>query len=356
MKETRKHTKHVPRSGGIFDDRTTVLIVLGSLAALTVFALKGTTYDQFVAANAFVFALLGLSLGLAWGHGGLWILGQAGFFGIGAYAYAIAGEQGIGSPWVQLLIAVTVSMCVAALIAVTLMRRLHGLYLALATMILVFVAQDAASSWTAFTGGSNGLASIEPLSLHIGHVGFTMFDPVTAVVVCAGVLLAIYLALLVWISSRFGAVVAAAREDAELATVLGYRVDVYRGLTLIVSGGIAGVAGVLYAIVQQGVFPDAVGFTRSAEAVVWLLIGGTHFLAGPLVGALLLTIVQDRLSSSLQEQWLLVQGIAIMVAALWLRNGLLGVVQSARSLTLWRNHRPRRRGGALARGDRETVA
>lgn len=328
-------TTRAIRAVAIRDGGVAATLVLAGTGVLLAMAWTGSAFEQTFVTQTFVFALYGLSLGLVWGYGGMWVFGQALFFGLGAYSYANADAHVFGGTFIHLAIGVLGPVALATIIALTLVRRLSGIYFALATMILVFLAQDVVVSLTGLTGGANGFTGIAPLSVEVGPIVFTTIETSSALLLTAVVLLATYFVLLSLVRSRFGSVLVMIREDELLARSMGYRTALYRGVTFVLAAGVAGLAGVLYSITEGSVFPEQAGFALSAQAVLWLVVGGQGSLAGPVVGAFVFLYLQNELSSKLEERWLLIQGVLLIAAALWLRVGLLGLAERA-SRTLLR--------------------
>jgi ABC-type branched-subunit amino acid transport system permease subunit len=196
----------------------------------------------------------------------------------------------------------------------------------LITLALVFVLEELTRS-AAFTGGSNGLTGVSPLFIGLGPLTIDMGDPRQAVLVSAALVVVVYLALRALTATRFGAAVVLVREDETLARSMGYRPAALRGSVLVLSSAIAGLGGVLLASSDGGVFADDIGFNLSAQAVVWLLLGGSGSLAGAIVGVCVLEYVRIELGTSLADHWLLAQGALLVAVARFMPRGLVGVIE-----------------------------
>ncbi|MGF1624747.1 MAG: branched-chain amino acid ABC transporter permease, partial [Alphaproteobacteria bacterium] len=199
------------------------------------------------------FALLALSLGLIWGFAGILCFGQAAFFGLGGYAYAIAALNFGDTSW-----AVPIGMLVPAVFALLLgyfmfWKRISDVYLGVITLTVSlilyrFFNQTAGDEWTIGTarlGGFNGIPGTPPLNWPGDRQA--VLWPEEIFMVAVGALILGYLLCKLLLSSGFGRTIVAVRENEVRTGLLGYDVRVYKLIVFAISGALAGLAGILFA-------------------------------------------------------------------------------------------------------------
>jgi ABC-type branched-subunit amino acid transport system permease subunit len=139
--------------------------------------------------------------------------------------------------------------------------------------------------------------------------------------------------------SRFGLVLAAIREDENRALFLGYNTSWYLTAVLTVSGALAGVAGTAWAATSNTAAPDVLGPVLSIEILAWVAVGGRGYIAGAIVGTVLIRVLNHELSSVMPERWPLFIGIAFVLVVMLMPDGALGTLHK---LVDWvRPHLPR---------------
>ena len=289
------------------------LIAIGAAALLP---LIGDEYDLVLAIDVLVFALFAASLQFTMGTGGLASFGHAAYFGLGAYAAALATKHGIameaalGIGWIAAL--------VGALVFGWFCVRLSGVYLAMLTLAFAQIVWSIAYQWDNVTGGSNGLVGIWPpawLSPKQAYFYFTL--GVTAAALIA----------LAWIAySPFGYSLRACRDSSLRAEASGIAVRATQWTAFAIAGAFAGLAGALYAFSKGSISPDTLAIPRSIDALVMVLLGGLGALAGPLFGAAAFIGLQDWLARA-TEYWRAVLGAAILLIVLVFPSGIGGGVQ-----------------------------
>ena len=280
--------------------------------------------------------ILAVGLNLLMGYAGQISLGHAAFFGIGAYASAILTTR---YAWPGLL-ALAAGLVLAGVIAWLLARpilRLHGHYLAMATLgfgVIAHVIMVQASGWT---GGPDGLGGIPPLNL-FGWVVDS--DTRWYAVMAAATLLALWLSLNI-IDSRIGRALRAVRGSEFAAQIMG--IDTARAKTqvFVVSALFAAFAGSLFAHQQGFVSPDSFNLAISVELVTMVVIGGMASTFGAAFGAIALTLLREGLVV-FEDYEMLIHGALLMVVMIILPQGLfVGIGQGLRRvLALARSRRP----------------
>jgi ABC-type branched-subunit amino acid transport system permease subunit len=250
-----------------------------------------------------IMAILALSLGLIWGYGGILCFGQSAFFGIGAYAYAIAVIN-LGDSTIPLLLAIVVPGLVAALLGYFLFyARITDVYFGVITLTVTLILYKVmgATSGTQYVigvaplGGYNGIPGVPTLNLP-GRPDLALsFD---GLFYASGLsLLAVFLGLRLLLKSRFGQIVIAIRENERRAELLGYDARFYKLATFTIGGAIAGLAGCLFANWGMFISPDVFGLAQSAQVIIWVIVGGTGTLLGPIVGCLAIQWITTQLGT-----------------------------------------------------------
>ncbi|WP_404994677.1 branched-chain amino acid ABC transporter permease [Cupriavidus pauculus] len=283
--------------------------------------------------------LFALSLDLILGYAGIVSLGHAAFFGLGAYTAGVLGAHGWGEPVSGLCAAAGVAAVAGWLCSFLVVRGgdLTRLMVTLGIGLLLF---EAANKAAFLTGGVDGLSGVAMRPL-LGRFEFDLSGK-TAYVYSLVVLFAMFVLMRRIVASPFGLSLRGVREGAKRMPALG--ADVPRRLRTVftMSAAIAGVAGALLAQTTQFVGMDVLGFPRSAELLVMLVLGGTGRLYGALVGAALFMIAQDVLAGIDPVYWQFWIGLLLVVMVLTARGGVMGAVAALTTLAA------RRRAAAVA--------
>ncbi len=315
-------------------------LVLELLAAILAAALAIWLLPQllelFALINATVYvalAVLALSLALIWGFGGILCFGQTTFFGLGAYAYAVAAiNLGDSTP------AVPIALLVPTLAAVALgyfmfYGRLGDVYMGVITLTVTLILFKLVNStsgdqWAigrAALGGYNGIPATPPLNWPGDPAAaLTPTQIFAAAVAC---LAGCYVAARLVLASRFGRVVVAVRENELRAELLGYDVRLHKLGVFALGGLIAGVAGILFANCVF-VSPTMFGLAYAAQAIIWVLVGGLGTLVGPAAAAILLQMVTSWAGTLQGFDSNLLLGAILIATVLALPRGLLPTAQA----------------------------
>jgi branched-chain amino acid transport system permease protein len=295
------------------------------LLAIVVVALPffGSSFQVGVASRIAVFALFGLAFNVVFGAGGMPSLGHAAFFGLGGYLVGIGTVRLDWSFPSVLLLAIVLGAVLGALVGVLTLRS-NGVYLLLLTLAVVQALWGLAFQQVRWTGGDNGIAGIARGMIVPGEASAaTFYWSILAIVTFFG-------ALVWWYQrSPAGVAVVAHRESPSRLAALGYRVSVYRVGAFTVSGSVAAVAGVLYAVLNRFVGPENLAWTMSAEVMLFAIVGGAAFFAGPIIGAALLVTLEVWVSG-FTDRWLSVLGLTYILTMLFLPQGVLGLVDDLR--------------------------
>jgi branched-chain amino acid transport system permease protein len=292
---------------------------IGALVALGVAAflpLTGDEYRLVLATDVLVLALFAASLQLLMGTGGMASFGHAAYFGIGAYAAALAVKRGI--PMEAALALAPIAAAAGALAIGWFCVRLSGVYLAMLTLAFAQIVWSIAFQWDAVTGGSNGIVGVWPAAWLAGKQAYYWL---TLVLVGAA------LAAIVWIAyAPLGYALRACRDSPLRAEAIGIDVRHIHWTAFALAGGFAGLAGGLYAFSKGSISPETLAIPRSVDALVMVLLGGLNALAGPLLGAAAFTWLSDALARA-TEYWHAVLGATILLIVIAAPMGIGGALQ-----------------------------
>jgi branched-chain amino acid transport system permease protein len=287
--------------------------------------LYASSYHMQLASTAMIAAMFALSLQLLVGGAGMVSLAQAAFFGIGAYAVHLLGRTLGGPPPILLSLPASAAMAgIAALAIGPFALRTRGFFFLMTTLafgqMLFFVFHD-----TPLGGGADGVFIQRP---ELGFVVTRASRTPVFLLINLGVLAAMY-ALLWWLmQTLFGHALLGIRANEDRMRAMGHNVPRLKLVAFVLAGALAGVAGHMAALNDAFVNPELLGWHRSAEALLIVLLGGIGALHGPILGAFAYTLIGE-LGRSITERQRLVEGLIILAAVLLLRRGLAGVRISA---------------------------
>ena len=306
---------------------------LGFMVALGLLVLAPLAVSEYNLSLLLVYALLALSLAFAWGVAGILCFGQAAFYGIGAYAYAVTAINLGDSTWAVVLAVAIAGLAALALGAMMFYARIGDVYLGVITLVATLLLFKYANSTagaayaigSARLGGFNGIPGFPVLNVpgwpEIPVTGMALYF------VCVAAVLLSWL-MLRWLTVRpFGRLLAGIRENELRSELSGHDVRLTKTLAFGISGAIAGLAGVLYACWAEIVTPEVFSLGVSAEIIIWVLVGGLGTLAGPMLGAMLLGALKGYLGS---QQWIdngVVMGLLMLGVVLFVPRGLLPSLQ-----------------------------
>lgn len=293
-----------------------------AILALAAPWLLGTFWISLVT-QMLILGLLALSVDLLTGHTGILPMGHAGFFAVAAYATAILEVRHAQGFWLSAGGGVLVAVLLALVFGLAV--RTSGVYFILLTLALGHIVWGVAMRWTTFTGGENGVSNVPPPA--VGAVRFADLSVYYYLVL--GVVVACSLGYHRLVRSPFGLALRGIRESESRMRGLGYNVFAHKYAAFVISGGLAGVAGVLYAYWNRFVSPAAATFHASAEAVLMGILGGTGTILGPFLGAAIILGIRNWVSGYV-AWWTAVMGVVFIATVLWAPHGLLGLVREMR--------------------------
>ena len=280
-----------------------------------------------LASQVFIAALFALSLDLVLGYAGILTLGHAAFFGIGAYTAGILAAHGWGEPLSGLAAAAAVA-AIAGFAASFLVVRGEDLARLMVTLGIGLLLYEAANRAAWLTGGADGLQGVAMAKL-LGVFAFDL-EGRTAFVYSLAVLFAIFVAARRLAASPFGLSLRAIRETRARMPAIGAPVTRRLVAVFTLGAAIAGVAGALLAQTTQFVGLDTLGFGRSADVMIMLVLGGAGRLYGALVGPAVFMLAQDYLSGMNPVYWQFWLGLLLVAFVFLARGGILGALERAR--------------------------
>jgi branched-chain amino acid transport system permease protein len=278
--------------------------------------------------------LFGLSTDLVLGYAGIVSLGQAAFFGTGAYTAGILAAHGWGEP----LSGLVAAAAAAALVGLTsgfVILRSAGLTLLMQTLVVAALLYEAANKASTLTGGDDGLQGMQVWPI-FGHFGFGLLGR-AAFFYCLAVLFLGWLFVRRIVHSAFGRSLTGIRENAPRMLALGAPVLRRRLAAFTLAAALAGISGALVAQTTGFVGLDALDLERSGTILIMLIIGGVGRLYGAFIGVPLYMIAQDRFSSVDPVYWYFWIGLLMIVLVTFARGGILGLGEQ-----LWRRAGRRR--------------
>ena len=268
--------------------------------------------------DALIAVLFAASLHFMMGPGGMHSFGHAAYFGLGAYAAALA-TKALGWPMWAALAAAPVGGLLGAILFGWFCVRLSGVYLAMLTLAFGQIVWSIVYQWDALTGGSNGIIGVWPSAQFASKTTYFWL----ALILCAGGTLALRRILF----SPFGYAMRAARDSALRSEAIGLDVRRLRWVAFSIAGAFAGLAGGLFAFSKGSISPETLGVGRSIDGLVMVLLGGVDAISGPIVGATVFLFLQDQIARHV-EYWRAMLGLFILTLVLLFPAGIAGTLAS----------------------------
>ena len=330
------------------------------------------------------FAIIAVGIGLAWGQGGMLVLGQGLFFGLGGYCMGMhmkivdAGPGNLPdilsysgkyetlpalwkpftSAWFAVPMAMLLPMAIAALLGAAIFRqRIRGAYFAILSQALAGAFVIVIVGNLSLTGGTNGLTNFQTF---FGLSVSSPSDQRIVYFIVAITLLLVFLGTRSLVLSRYGRLLIASRDDEDRVRFLGYDPARIKLVAYVLAAGMAGLAGALFVPVVGIISPALLGIVPSIEMVIWVALGGRTALAWAAAGAVIVNWAKSSISEQFPSTWLYLQGLLFVVVILFLPKGIAGVdraPQAARAARAAARRAPapgaggRRAGAGLDRED-----
>jgi len=279
-------------------------------------ATASSPYLTVLAIDLLTAALFATSLHFIMGPAGMHSFGHAAYFGLGAYGAALL-VRSLGLPMEVALVLSPFVAAIGALVFGWFCVRLSGVYLAMLTLAFSQIVWSVVFQWDDFTGGSNGLTGVWPAEWLADK---RTYYYLTLALVVVGILLirrALY--------APFGYAMRAGRDSPLRADAIGIDVKRIQWVAFVIAAVFAGLAGALYAFSKGSISPDTVAVGRSVDGLVMVLLGGLQTLAGPIVGAVTFTWLQDAVARN-TDYWKALLGGIILLLVLVFPQGIAGFV------------------------------
>lgn len=329
--------------------RIAFLVVVGIIAVLPTILDDPTRTRQW--AQYLCYAALAVGIDIAWGYGGMLVLGQGLFFGLGAYAMgmhlsleqvgagqlpsfmSLYGDQTelplVWRPfenlWVSVVLALVIPMALAAAFGwLVFSRRVRGPYFALLSQAMALIFTLIMVGQLTTFAGTNGLTDFQTV------FGRNKYEPATNTFlyyVAAGVLVVVFLVGLHLVRSRYGRLLLAVRDREDRVRFLGYNPAVAKTFAFVVAAGMAGAAGAVAAPVIGIIAPNQFGTLPSILMVCWVAVGGRGTLYGAALGAILVNWGSTSVSEQWPDTWQYLQGLVFIVVVAFIPGGLVGLVR-----------------------------
>ncbi len=297
------------------------------LAALPyIFPSKGFT--DFVVRLA-AFGIFATSLNLLVGYSGMESFGHGLYFGLGCYTFALIMQNFAVSIPVAFLLTILLSVVVAVVVG-SICVNLSEIYFAFLTLAFQMLLHSLIIAWTPITGGDQGLTGGIPRP---PFLGIRLDNYYHLYLFSSGLLVVCLLAMHHIVQSPFGYTLRMIRDNVSRAPFLGINVFRVRLMAYVIAGAFGAVGGMIMSLFVSGAFPDFAYWTISGEAIFMIMLGGITVFLGPLVGAVMLLLLNDVVTKLTSHYGIVLGGI-ILLFALGLRKGVLDFVAD-----MWRDRR-----------------
>jgi len=270
----------------------------------------------YILAVIFVTALVAMSLNMVVGHGGLFQFHHGVFYGVGAYTVALMLTKTSLPMWVGFVAGPIIAALVGLLIGAFCVR-LTKLYFGMLQISLGSLIWAVAFRWYSLTGGDDGIHGI-PIPTIISSSKGAYYFTLIVLAVCLIVMYMIF-------KSPFGATLQAIRDNPERCEAIGINVRRHQLIAIVIATFFAGVAGVLFVVVEGSVFPDLLFWVFSLEIFIMCLLGGWFTFAGPILGAAIMISLRTFVGIY-TEYWTLVLGIILILLIFFLPEGVWGYI------------------------------
>ncbi len=316
-------------SGSIWPSRLKLVAVYAIIGViLIILPLLVSAYYQNVIMEILIFGIFAMSLNLLWGYTGLPSLGHAAYFGAAGYTVGILiVNYGVNNFWILAPAGILLAALLAAILGVPALRMTGGYFL-LVTLAMGQLVYSLAQKLRTITGGDTGLGGITLPNLHIP--GFTMTSLSFYYLVFIAFVIAVFLIFRI-VKSPFGEALQGIRENEPRMKALGYNTWLYKYICFILAGLFAGVAGVFFASLNGIMSPTHMDISTSTIAMLMVVLGSTSIIFGPLVGCVMVIVIENVAMVYAPERWPLILGGIFILAVMFLRNGI-----SVYFLDFWR--------------------
>ena len=296
--------------------RSALLLGICAVALIAVPLVIRNEFYVNLASQILIYALLAVSLNLLLGFGGMVSLGHASFLGLAAYATTLFLVWGAGQFWAAIAAIVFSTLC-GALFGVLALRA-SGIGFLMITLALGQIVWGIAYRANTLTGGDNGLrfpARPSPFGIDINSAqSFYWFTLIVFAIAL----------FFIWRVTRspFGAALQGARDQPRRMRMLGHNVWLIQWLAFVLASFWGSVAGLLYVYYNLFISPHAISLQQSAEVLLMAILGGASTLTGPIVGAVIITLVKNVVSTYV-DRWNTLLGAIFVIVILFMPFGIV---------------------------------
>lgn len=290
------------------------VLVLAAVFAALPFALP--RFYVYLIALIITTGLLSTSLNFVLGFGGIYQFHHGVFYGVGAYGAAVTIMKLGWNPWIGFIVGPLFAAFLSLVLGVICIR-LSKLYFGMLQISLGSLLWVIVYRWYSFTGGDDGIHGITVPAIVETPAGSYYFTVIVG---------ALSLFTMYWIlHAPFGSILQGIRDNVIRSQAVGVNVRRHQLIALVIAGFFAGVAGVLFVVVDNSVFPDMLFWTLSLEVTIMALLGGWFTFLGPMLGAAIIVLLRTFVSA-VTDYWQLVLSVVLVLVILFLPEGILGKV------------------------------
>jgi branched-chain amino acid transport system permease protein len=305
-----------------------IAIAVAIIFLLTLPFVFPSRFVVYLAAVTLIMAIGTLSMELIMGYTGQASLAQGGFFGIGAYIYALIVLHSSCNPWLAICLGAIITAIVGYLVGYLALRT-RGAYFAICTLAFNVILVIAVENWEEITGGHMGLRGIKGLQQMLP------LEKMSSLLTTEGVnyyIALLFFLMILWVMykivvSFLGKSMIAVRENEELAGALGINTVRVKTVSFSISTFFAAVAGALFVSTMGFLGPESISYHLTFDFLTFTVIGGQGTIIGPLIGTFILQIAATFLQS-VPEYRLLIFGVLLIITIIFLPNGLVGAFKS----------------------------
>ncbi len=297
-----------------------------------------------------------MAYGVLLGYANQPSLGQSLFFGLGSYALILPLSRATFGFWPAMGVALALGLVGGAVVG-SLVARMTEAYLVIVTALFAATAGLAANNFTSITGGTGGLSAEIP-TIHIGPLSVSVYETVPQYLFILAFAVITFVILAALVRSPIGKVWQSIRENEPRAQSIGYNTHLYKVAAFAICSGFTALGGALYAIVLRYTSSDSFALTWSVFPFLWVIIGGSGTLLGPVIGVALFTIFQFYVSK-VWTNYLILFGLVMLAILRWAPGGIVGYARelgttglASRASELGRAWLARRFGRAPERRER----
>jgi branched-chain amino acid transport system permease protein len=284
------------------------------LALLLILPLILPRFYIYILSVIFVTSILAMSLNIVVGHGGLYQFHHGVFYGIGAYTLALFLSKTSLPSWIGFFAGPLVASFIGCIIGLFCIR-LNRLYFGMLQISLGSLVWAIVFRWYGFTGGDDGIHGI-PIPALLSSINRSYYFILAVLIICLTIIYRI-------LKSPFGGILQAIRDNPDRCAAVGINVRKHQLVAIVIATFFAGVAGVLFVVVEGSVFPDLLFWVLSLEIFIMCLLGGWFTFSGPVLGAAIMVSLRTFVGIY-TEYWTLILGIILILLIFFLPEGVMG--------------------------------